>query len=153
LAGSSAVRAVAAKRVAPKFVSNESLLCHFLGFKGLHGALGAQTQTPSLDYTGWISKIGDGSLRAALYDAAQIILPVAQGLFTTEELGDVDRQAQWLEQPTGGVMHRMLAEAAPSTLEQAERRRVQFGPVTTRGRLVTKCLRQDDGHVRSYASR
>src|SRR4051812_43251566 len=40
-----------------KFVSSESLLCHGLGFKGSHCAHGAQTQTPSRDYTGRISKI------------------------------------------------------------------------------------------------
>ena len=31
-------------------------------------------QSGEIDYTGRISKIGDGSLRTALYDAAQIIL-------------------------------------------------------------------------------
>ena len=30
-----------------KLVSSESLLCHGLGFEDLHGAHGAQTQTPS----------------------------------------------------------------------------------------------------------
>ena len=54
----------------------------------------------------------------------------AQGLFTTEELGDADRQARRHEQGQGGfarrlavIMHRMLAERAPSTLQQSDRRR------------------------------
>src|SRR6516165_6614658 len=47
----------------------------------------------------------------------------SKGLFTTEELGDADRQARRHEQGQGGlarrlavIMHRMLAERAPSTL-------------------------------------
>ena len=90
LAGSSVALTVAAKRVDSKFVSSESLLCHGLGFEGLHDAHGAQMQTPSRsrDCPGRrrsisparsttparIGKIGDGSLRTALNDDAHIIL-------------------------------------------------------------------------------
>jgi hypothetical protein len=89
LAESSVALAVAATRVDSKCVSSESLLCHRLGFEDLHGAHGAQTQTPSRSRvcpgrersisparstTPAGSKFGDGSLRRALYDAAQIIL-------------------------------------------------------------------------------
>ena len=42
---------------------------------------------------GRISEVDDGLLRTALYDAVHIIL-TTQGLFTTEELGDADRQAR-----------------------------------------------------------
>ena len=78
---------------------------------------------------GRISEVDDGLLRTALYDAVHIIL-TTQGLFTTEELGDADRQARRHEQGQGGlarrlavIMHRMLAERAPSTLQQSDRRR------------------------------
>ena len=55
-----------------------------------------------IDYTGRISEVDDGLLRTALYDAVHIIL-TTQGLFTTEELGDADRQARRHEQGQGGA--------------------------------------------------
>ena len=91
---------------------------------------------------GRISEVDDGLLRTALYDAVHIIL-TTQGLFTTEELGDADRQARRHEQGQGGfacrlavIMHRMLAERAPSTLRQSDRRRatVRAGHDTTPSR-------------------
>ena len=70
--------------------------------------------------------IAHGTLRCRPYHTDQ----AAQGLLITEELGDADRQACPREQGQGGrarrlavIMHRMLAERAPSTLQQSDRRR------------------------------
>jgi hypothetical protein len=68
-----------------------------------------------------------------------------QGPFTTEALGDADRGCAGMKAKVGlarrlpMIMHHMLAEKAPSTLQKSERRS-QVGPGATSGLLETKCL-------------
>ena len=140
--GSSVAWAVAAKQVqvALKFVSSESrprfVACMVRTAPRCKRHRGREIVLDAEQASVWrnrragrISEVDDGLLRTALYDAVHIIL-TTQGLFTTEELGDADRQARRHEQGQGGfacrlavIMHRMLAERAPSTLQQSDRRR------------------------------
>jgi len=75
-------------------------------------------QSGEIDYTGRISKIGDGSLRTALYGAAQIIL-TKPGYSQVKSWARIAGRAGMskakvgLARRPGGVMHRMLAEGAP----------------------------------------
>ena len=140
--GSSVAWAVAAKQVqvALKFVSSESrprfVACMVRTAPRCKRHRGREIVLDAEQASVWrnrragrISEVDDGLLRTALYDAVHIIL-TTQGLFTTEELGDADRQARRHEQGQGGfarrlavIMHRVLAERAPSTLQQSDRRR------------------------------
>jgi len=79
-----------------------------------------------IDYIGRISMIGDGSLGTALRCRPYHTDQAAQGLFTTEEPGDADRQARRHEQGQRGltcrlavIVHRMLAEGAPFNKKRA----------------------------------
>ena len=93
--------------------------------------------------------VAHGTLRCRPYHTDQAV----QGLFTTEELGDADRQARRHEQgqggarpPTGRCHASHACRRSPlqrwSSLTGAAQ---QFGPVTIRGLLEAKCLRRDDG--------
>jgi hypothetical protein len=95
---------------------------------------------------GRISEVDDGLLRTALYDGGHIIL-TTQGLLTSEELGDADRQARRHEQGQGGVARRLavsciacLPKEPPSTLEQSDRRRatVRAGHDTSASAFVIR---------------
>ena len=78
----------------------------------------------------------------------------AQGLFTTEELGDVDRQARRHEQGQGGARPPTGGDHASHACRRSPLQRCsslttggaqQFGQVTTPRLLEAKCLRRDDG--------
>jgi Transposase IS116/IS110/IS902 family len=112
------------------------LLCHGLGFRRL--ALCARRpnanaiavarlswtpkrhQSGEIDYTGRISKIGDGSLRTALYDAAHIILPKpSKGCPQLKSwamriaAAPAQKAKVGLARRLKMIMHRMLAEGVP----------------------------------------
>ena len=104
--GSSVAWAVAAKQVqvALKFVSSESrprfVACMVRTAPRCKRHRGREIVLDAEQASVWrnrragrISEVDDGLLRTALYDAVHIIL-TTQGLFTTEELGDADRQAR-----------------------------------------------------------
>jgi transposase len=78
-----------------RFKSSKTVGAHF-------GLTPSKYQSGETDRTGRISKIGDGSVRAALYESAHIILtkPIKHGF---EELGDAHRQAGRYEQGQGGA--------------------------------------------------
>jgi hypothetical protein len=95
-------------------------------FEALHDALGAQMQTPlgsrgcpehrnsispaRSDYTGRISKLGNGSLRMALYDVAQIMVPSRSGgCSQLKSWAGADRQH---EQGQGGARRPTRGEHA-----------------------------------------
>ena len=113
--GSSVAWAVAAKQVqvALKFVSSESrprfVACMVRTAPRCKRHRGRKIVLDAEQASVWrnrragrISEVDDGLLRTALYDAVHIIL-TTQGLFTTEELGDADRQARRHEQGQGGA--------------------------------------------------
>ncbi len=80
-----------------RFKSSKQAGAHF-------GLTPKKHQSGETDYTGRISKIGDASVRTALYEAANVMLtkPV-KGCSQLKELGDAYRQARRHEQSQGGA--------------------------------------------------
>ena len=69
-----------------RFKSSKQAGAHF-------GLTPKKHQSGETDYTGRISKIGDASVRTALYEAANVMFTRAgQRLLTTEELGHADKR-------------------------------------------------------------
>ena len=122
---------------------------------------GAQTQTPSRSRvcpgrersisparstTPAGSKFGDGSLRRALYDAAQIILTKPlKGCSQPKSRPMRIAKCAGMSKAKVGLARRPLPKERSSTLEQSDRRRaaVRAGHDTRPSRA--KCLRRDDG--------
>jgi transposase len=80
-----------------RFKSSKQAGAHF-------GLTPKKYQSGETDYTGRISKIGDASVRTALYEAAHVMLtkPV-KGCSQLKSWGDADRQAHRHEQSQGGA--------------------------------------------------
>ena len=80
-----------------RFTSSKQAGPHF-------GLTPKKYQSGETDYTGRISKLGDASVREALYEAAHIMLtkPIKR-CSGTQELGDADRPARRHEQGQGGA--------------------------------------------------
>ena len=80
-----------------RFKSSKQAGAHF-------GLTPKKYQSGETDHTGRISKIGDASVREALYQAAHIMLtkPI-KGCSAAQELGDADRQARRHAQGQGGA--------------------------------------------------
>ncbi len=111
-------------------------------------------QSGEIDCSGRIGKerrwlVAHGTLRCRPCHTDQ----AAQGLFTTEELGDADRQARRHEQGQGGARPPTGGDQASHACRRSPLQRCssltggakQFGEVTTPGLLKAKCLRRDDG--------
>ena len=80
-----------------RFSSSKTVGAHF-------GLTPTRYQSGETDRTGRISKIGDGSVRAALYESRPHHPHQAgQGLRGFEELGDADRQTGRHEESEGGA--------------------------------------------------
>ena len=87
-------------------------------------------QSGEINYTGRIGKVGDGSLRTALYGAGHIILTtplkgcsqLKSWAMRIARRAGVSMAKVGLARRLAVIMHRMLAEGAPSTLQQSDRR-------------------------------
>ena len=80
-----------------RFKSSKQAGAHF-------GLTPKKHQSGETNYTGRISKIGDASVRTALYEAANVMLDQAsQRLFATEELGHANETLCRHEQSQGGA--------------------------------------------------
>ena len=79
-----------------RFRSSKTVGAHF-------GLTPKKYQSGETDVTGRISKIGDAGVRAALYEAAHVILTQPVKGCRPEELGDAPRQARRHAQGQGGA--------------------------------------------------
>jgi transposase len=92
----------------------------------LFGLTPKNYQSGETDVTGRISKIGDASVRTALYEAAHAILerPIKVGWLKKRAMGVAKRAGMRkakvaLARKLAVVMHRMLADGAPFDVEKA----------------------------------
>jgi hypothetical protein len=93
--------------------------------------------------------VAHGTLRCRPYHTDH----ATQGLFTTEELGDADRQERRHEQGQGGARPPTGGDHASHACRTSPLQRCssltggaqQFGQMTTPRLLEAKCLRRDDG--------
>jgi transposase len=95
----------------------------------LFGLTPKRYQSGETDVTGRISKIGDATVRTALYEAANIILerPVKGGWLKEWALGVAKRAGMRkakvaLARKLAVVLHRMLVEGTPFNMEKAAAR-------------------------------
>ena len=116
-------------------------------------------QSGETDYTGRISKIGDASVREALYEAAHVMLtkPIKGCSALKSWAMRIARRAGMskakvaLARKLAVIMHRMLADATAVQSGGQGRsnlsRRINqvFGRATTPGLPEAKSLRRDDG--------
>ena len=112
-------------------------------------------------YTGRISKIGDASVRTALYQAAHIMLTnrsravrIKSWAMRIAKRAGMSKAKVALARKLAVIMHRMLADGTPFNAAAAapNRREITvFGRVTTPGLPEAKSLRRDDGSGQAVA--
>ena len=135
-----------------RFKSSKQAGAHF-------GLTPKKHQSGETDYTGRISKIGDSSVRTALYEAAHIMLtkPVKGCSQLKSWAMRIARRAGMskakvaLARRLAVIMHRMLADGTPFNGSLTGRGTTVFGRVTTPGLLEAKSLRRDDGSGQAVA--
>jgi hypothetical protein len=92
-------------------------------------------------------------LRTAPYDAAHIILTkplkgcsqLKSWAMRIARRAGTSKAKMGLARRLAVIMHRMLAEGAPSTLQQSDRRGATVRAGHDTSLLEVKCLRRDDG--------
>ena len=89
-----------------RFRSSKAVGAHF-------GLTPKKYQSGETDVTGRISKIGDGGVRTALYEAANVILTRPVKGRRAEELGDAAGQARRHAQGEGGAGAQACRRPAP----------------------------------------
>jgi transposase len=115
-----ALTCVAAIDDPTRFRSSKATGAHF-------GLTPKKYKSGETDVTGRISKIGDASMRTALYEAANVILTRAGEGILTEELGDARGQACWHAQGKGGARPEARRGLAPDAGRRNRVRRRQGG--------------------------
>ena len=139
-----------------RFKSSKQAGAHF-------GLTPKKHQSGETDYTGRISKIGDASVRTALYEAANVMLtkPV-KGCSQLKSWAMRIAKARRHEQSQGGAGAPARGDHASharrrNTLQRrccgslTGRDTTVFGRVTTPGLLEAKSLRRDDGSGQAVA--
>ena len=131
-----------------RFKSSKQVGAHF-------GLTPKKYQSGETDYTGRISKIGDGSVRTALYEAAHIMLTkplkgcsaLKSWAMRIAKRAGMNKAKVALARKLAVIMHRMLADGKPfkPRCSLTGRDTTVFGRVTTPGLLEAKSLRRDDG--------
>ena len=132
-----------------RFKSSKQVGAHF-------GLTPKKYQSGETDYTGRISKIGDASVRAALYEAAHIMLTkpikgcsqLKSWAMRIARRAGMSKAKVALARKLAVILHRMLADATPfnAARRRPDRRSTTvFGRVTTPGLPEAKSLRRDDG--------
>ena len=138
-----------------RFKSSKQAGAHF-------GLTPKKHQSGETDYTGRISKIGDASVRTALYEAANVMLtkPVKgcsqlkSWAMRIKRRAGMSKAKVALARRLAVIMHRMLADGTPFNAAAAQPNRrdtTVFGRVTTPGLLEAKSLRRDDGSGQAVA--
>jgi transposase len=96
-----------------RFRSSKTVGAHF-------GLTPKKYQSGETDITGRISKIGDGGVRTALYEAANVILTRPVKGSTPEELGDAPGRPSRHAQGQGGARPQARGGSAPHARRRDE---------------------------------
>jgi transposase len=103
-----------------RFKSSKTVGAHF-------GLTPTRYQSGETDYSGRISKNGDGSVRTVLYEAAHIILTrplkcrtaLKSWAIRIAKRAGLKKAAVALARKLAAIMHRMLADGTPFTTQPA----------------------------------